>query len=110
MMKMDTRKPVRNLAESLRSLLGVKANLTSSWVDSVCDIIKSLPSEESPTDRIEPANSEATSSFHDQKIDSSTITLKLKGRFFVPYIIYMYISMFILNCFFNFFFLFVFYG
>ncbi|KAJ9697644.1 hypothetical protein PVL29_006987 [Vitis rotundifolia] len=80
MMNMDTRKPVRNLAESIRSLLGLKANLTSSWADSVCDIIKSLPSEEPRTDRIKPANSETTNSFDDKEVNSGTIILKLKDE------------------------------
>ncbi|RVW48799.1 Kinesin-like protein KIN-14T [Vitis vinifera] len=80
MMNMDTRKPVGNLAESIRSLLGLKANLTSSWADSVSDIIKSLPSEEPRTDRIKPAKSETTNSFDDKEVNSGTIILKLKDE------------------------------
>lgn len=41
-------KSVRNLAETLHSLLGHKAHLTSNWVKSVCDIIKTLPISEKP--------------------------------------------------------------
>ncbi|KAJ6694566.1 KINESIN-LIKE PROTEIN KLP-3 [Salix koriyanagi] len=53
---MDSRKSVRNLAESLHSLLGIKANLTSNWVKSVCDIIKTLPTEKSVD--VQPASSD----------------------------------------------------
>ncbi|GFZ20831.1 P-loop containing nucleoside triphosphate hydrolases superfamily protein [Actinidia rufa] len=41
----DTRKSICSLAESIHSLLGLKTRLTSSWVDSVCNIIKSSPSQ-----------------------------------------------------------------
>ncbi|KAF5748853.1 hypothetical protein HS088_TW04G00813 [Tripterygium wilfordii] len=44
-MATDPRRSVRNLAETIHSLLGVKAHVTSTWVKSVCDIIKNLPSE-----------------------------------------------------------------
>uniref|UniRef100_A0A6N2K919 Kinesin motor domain-containing protein n=1 Tax=Salix viminalis TaxID=40686 RepID=A0A6N2K919_SALVM len=54
--KMDSRKSARNLAESLHSLLGIKANLTSNWVKSVCDIIKTLPTEKSVD--VQPTNSD----------------------------------------------------
>ena len=100
MMNMDTRKPVGNLAESIRSLLGLKANLTSSWADSVSDIIKSLPSEEPRTDRIKPAKSETTNSFDDKEVNSGTIILKLKGGSFVPRVyiyIYMCVCVFVEN-------------
>ncbi|KAL6010251.1 hypothetical protein ACLOJK_000682 [Asimina triloba] len=40
------RRSVQRLAESIRSLLGFKAQLTSSWAESVCHIIKQLPSDE----------------------------------------------------------------
>ncbi|KAJ6704620.1 KINESIN-LIKE PROTEIN KIF3A ISOFORM X1 [Salix purpurea] len=53
---MDSRKSVRNLAESLHSLLGIKANLTSNWVKSVCDIIRTLPTEKSVD--VQPASSD----------------------------------------------------
>ncbi|EEF38964.1 kinesin-like protein KIN-14T [Ricinus communis] len=41
---MGSRKSVRNLGETLESLLGLKAHLTPNWVKSVCDILKTLPS------------------------------------------------------------------
>lgn len=42
---MDTRKSLRNLRGTLHALLDLKAHLTPNWVKSVCDIIKTLPSE-----------------------------------------------------------------
>lgn len=75
-MMMDRRKPVRNLSESIRSLLGLKANLTSSWVDSVCDIIQSLPSQQSTTHTHSKQDSHK-----DKGIDSTTIILNLEGIF-----------------------------
>ncbi|XP_059659501.1 kinesin-like protein KIN-14T [Cornus florida] len=44
-MAMDSRRSVGRLAESIQSLLGLKKHHTPSWADSVCSIIKSLPSE-----------------------------------------------------------------
>ena len=68
---MDSRKSVRNLAESLHSLLGIKANLTSNWVKSVCDIIKTLPTEKSVD--VQPTN------FDINDDDCSAIS-KIKGK------------------------------
>lgn len=42
-----SRKSIHGLSESIRSLLGFKTSLTPSWVDSVCNIIKELPSGKS---------------------------------------------------------------
>ncbi|KAK3024052.1 hypothetical protein RJ639_042963, partial [Escallonia herrerae] len=42
---LDSRKSFCRLAESIHSLLGFKTHLTSTWADSVCNVIKSLPSE-----------------------------------------------------------------
>ncbi|GLU19622.1 hypothetical protein SLE2022_358610 [Rubroshorea leprosula] len=50
MKNMDSKKPIRNLTDTIHSLLGVKSHLTSAWVKSVCDIIKNLPHERSRTD------------------------------------------------------------
>lgn len=44
---MDSGKSIRNLAVSLHSLLGLEAHLTSNWVKSVSETIKTLPSEKS---------------------------------------------------------------
>lgn len=40
-----SRKPIQSLSDSIRSLLGFKTHLTPTWVDSVCKIIKELPSQ-----------------------------------------------------------------
>lgn len=42
---METRKSGHKLAETIHSLLGWKSHLTSNWAKSVCDIMKSVPSE-----------------------------------------------------------------
>lgn len=44
-MKMkDTRKSFKSLSKTIHSLLGFKNEINSSWANTVCDIIKSLPS------------------------------------------------------------------
>ena len=73
---MDSRKSVRNLAESLHSLLGIKANLTSNWVKSVCDIIKTLPSEKSV--EMQPTNSDINED--DEDDDDCSAISKIKGK------------------------------
>uniref|UniRef100_A0A7N0TJZ3 Kinesin motor domain-containing protein n=2 Tax=Kalanchoe fedtschenkoi TaxID=63787 RepID=A0A7N0TJZ3_KALFE len=45
---MDSRKSVRNLAQSINSLIGFKAHLTSAWVTSVCNIIRNCPAGGAP--------------------------------------------------------------
>ncbi|OMO81077.1 hypothetical protein CCACVL1_12626 [Corchorus capsularis] len=42
---MNSKKSIQNLGETIHSLLGLKSHLTSTWVKSVCDIIKKLPHE-----------------------------------------------------------------
>jgi len=37
-------KPVRNLPETIHSLLGLKSHMTSDWVKSVCNIAKNTSS------------------------------------------------------------------
>ncbi|KAJ0555437.1 putative minus-end-directed kinesin ATPase [Helianthus annuus] len=45
MMKMkNTKKSFRSLTETIHSLLGFKTETNSTWANTVCDIIKSLPS------------------------------------------------------------------
>ncbi|ESQ29910.1 hypothetical protein EUTSA_v10011232mg [Eutrema salsugineum] len=39
-------KPVRDLPETIHSLLGLKSHLTSAWVKSVCNIVKNVSSSE----------------------------------------------------------------
>lgn len=60
----ETRNSVQNLARTIHSLLGFKAHLTSNWVSSVCDIIKSLPTRKSPGD---PETKLETRNSHDVK-------------------------------------------
>ncbi|KAE8687169.1 kinesin-like protein KIF3A-like isoform X2 [Hibiscus syriacus] len=46
MKAMDSKKSIRNLGETIHSLLGFKSPINSAWVKSVCQIIKSLPNED----------------------------------------------------------------
>ncbi|KAG4133363.1 hypothetical protein ERO13_D08G092200v2 [Gossypium hirsutum] len=41
---MSSKKSIQNLGETIHSLLGFKSHLTSTWVKSVCEIVKKLPS------------------------------------------------------------------
>ncbi|XP_076885480.1 kinesin-like protein KIN-14T [Bidens hawaiensis] len=43
-MKMNTKKSFRSLSETIHSLLGFKTETNATWANTVCDIIKSLPS------------------------------------------------------------------
>ncbi|KAK8604890.1 hypothetical protein V6N13_082357 [Hibiscus sabdariffa] len=43
---MNSKKSIRNLGETIHSLLGFKSHLNSTWVKSVCEIIKSLPDQD----------------------------------------------------------------
>lgn len=47
---MASRNPVHSLPEKIHSLLGLKSHLTSSWVKSVCDIIRNQPSQGQSTE------------------------------------------------------------
>ncbi|XWS73402.1 hypothetical protein CRYUN_Cryun02cG0125100 [Craigia yunnanensis] len=42
---MNSKKSIQNLGVTIHSLLGFKSHLTSTWVNSVCDIIKNLPNK-----------------------------------------------------------------
>ncbi|KAE8672041.1 kinesin-like protein KIF3A-like isoform X2 [Hibiscus syriacus] len=46
MKAMDSKKSIRDLGETIHSLLGFKSPINSAWVKSVCQIIKSLPNED----------------------------------------------------------------
>lgn len=81
MKTMDARQSVQNLAETIHSLLGLKAHLTSAWVKSVCDIVKNLPSEKSSTD-IKPKDLETGSSSEIKDVDSGTDNSETKGWHF----------------------------
>ena len=94
---MDSGKSSRNLAVSFHSLLGLEAHLTSNWVKSVSEIIKTLPSEKS-------VDMQPTKSDTDDDGDSiSKIQGKRKTLVFflpksrcsrVPYSSYIYCSLF----------------
>lgn len=71
---MDSGKSIRNLAVSLHSLLGLKTHLTSNWVKSISDIMKTLPSEKSVD--MQATNSD-TDDDDDGDDDSDT---KIKGK------------------------------
>lgn len=47
---MASRNPVHSIPEKIHSLLGLKSHLTSSWVKSVCDIIRNQPSQGQSTE------------------------------------------------------------
>ncbi|PQP93752.1 kinesin-like protein KIF22 [Prunus yedoensis var. nudiflora] len=47
---MASRNRVHSLPEKIHSLLGLKSHLTSSWVKSVCDIIRNQPSQGQSTE------------------------------------------------------------
>ncbi|XP_021891120.1 kinesin-like protein KIN-14T isoform X2 [Carica papaya] len=73
MKKMDSRrKPVKNLGETLNSLLGLKTHLTSSWIKSVFDIATNLPSSSHSTPTILHTN-------HESGNDISKIKEELSG-------------------------------
>ncbi|KAF5725538.1 kinesin-like protein KIF3A-like isoform X1 [Tripterygium wilfordii] len=77
-MATDSQRSIRNLAGTIHSLLGVKAHVTSTWVKSVCDIIKNLPSEASSKRSI-PADSERTLS-HNHGVDQDPDVLKIRDE------------------------------
>lgn len=69
---MESGKSVHKLAETIQSLVGLKSHLTSSWVKSVGDIIKSLPYEISYF--------ETRDSSEKRDGDMSSVILKIKGK------------------------------
>lgn len=80
---MDARKSVQNLAETIRSLLGLKAHFTSSWVKSVCDIVRHLPSEGGACIDLKAENSKTSVSFGNKEDDLANAISKIKGKSFV---------------------------
>ncbi|XP_072960530.1 kinesin-like protein KIN-14B isoform X2 [Typha angustifolia] len=48
--KNEPRKSIQSLPQSIPSLIGLKRNLTSSWIESICCIIKELPSKKTVGD------------------------------------------------------------
>lgn len=73
MKNMDSKQSVHKLGETIHSLLGLKAHLTSSWVKSVCDIVKNLPSTDIKGKKLETQCSEI------KEIDSGPTISGIKG-------------------------------
>ncbi|MCL7035241.1 hypothetical protein MKW94_017913 [Papaver nudicaule] len=69
---MESRKSVRNLAQSIHSLLGLKKQLTSNWAESVCNIIKDISTEEPFTSSVTKSNSS-----ENQECDVGSIITKI---------------------------------
>ncbi|XP_017983448.1 PREDICTED: kinesin KP1 isoform X1 [Theobroma cacao] len=57
---MNSKKSVHNLAETIHSLLGFKSRLNSTWVKSVCDIIKNIPHEGSIGNKCEESATDSS--------------------------------------------------
>ncbi|KAJ4972001.1 hypothetical protein NE237_005100 [Protea cynaroides] len=75
---MESRKSVQNLAQSIHSLLGLKTHLTSGWADSVCNIIKKLPSEDSRDgSQIKCQNYNSENSNENKDVDNGAAVSKL---------------------------------
>jgi hypothetical protein len=79
---MEPRKPVQNLTETINSLQGRKAHFTSSWVKSVCDIIRNLRSE-GPSIELKSANPKTSDSFRNKDDDLGSAISKIKGESFL---------------------------
>lgn len=73
---MESKQSVQKLGETIHSLLGLKAHLTSSWVKSVCDIVKNLPSTDIKGKKLETQCSEI------KEVDSGPTISEIKGRHF----------------------------
>ncbi|KAF3444368.1 hypothetical protein FNV43_RR14060 [Rhamnella rubrinervis] len=71
---MESRKSVHKLAETIHSFVGLKSHLTSSWVKSVSNIIKSLPYG------ISYFETRDSSEKRDGDTDISSVILKIKGE------------------------------
>ncbi|KAL5832412.1 hypothetical protein ACOSQ4_017766 [Xanthoceras sorbifolium] len=75
---MDSKPSVHNLGETIHSLLGFKAHLTSAWVKSVCDIIKNQPSQKSSADG--KSKDFETRESLDDNVDLETAIAKIKDE------------------------------
>ncbi|KAK7857564.1 kinesin-like protein kin-14t [Quercus suber] len=67
---MESKKSVQNLSKTIHSLLGLKARFTSTWVKSVCDIIRNLPPE-GPSIELKSANLKTSDSSGNKDLDSA---------------------------------------
>lgn len=63
----EIKRSVPNLDETIHSLLGLKARLTPSWVDSVCQIVQTLHSRGSQAG-LETAKSDGEETANDTVI------------------------------------------
>lgn len=76
----ESKRSVSNLDETIHSLLGLKARLTPSWVDSVSRIVRNLHSR-GPRAALEPAksNSKARILSAAEEVENHTVISKLNG-------------------------------
>lgn len=76
---MESRKSVHKLAETIHSLLGWKSHVTSNWVKSVCDIMKTVPSEVASID-LKPTNVVTRDSTEKTTDELHNAISKIEGR------------------------------
>lgn len=76
---MEKKKSAQNLAETIHSLLGLKSNLTSNWIRSVCGIMRSLPSPRS-SNRIGLKISDTEKENNTSDMDLSMVIPKIKDE------------------------------
>jgi len=77
---MESKKSVQKLSSTIHSLLGLKARFTSTWVKSVCDIIRNLPPE-GPSIELKSANLKTSHSSGNKDLDSAIS--KINGNSFL---------------------------
>ncbi|KAF8041147.1 hypothetical protein BT93_B3157 [Corymbia citriodora subsp. variegata] len=75
----ERKKSAQNLAETIHSLLGLKSRLTSTWIRSVCGIMRSLPSPRSSAKiGLKLSDAEKENSIND--MDLSMVIPKIKDE------------------------------
>lgn len=84
---MESKKSVQNLSNTIHSLLGLKARFTSTWIKSVCDIVRNLPPE-GPSIELKYANLKTSDSSGNKDLDGAIS--KINGKSFL----YMYTQMY----------------
>ncbi|XP_024984947.1 kinesin-like protein KIN-14T isoform X2 [Cynara cardunculus var. scolymus] len=72
----DTKKSFKSLSQTIHSLLGFKNETTSTWANTVCDIIKSLPST---ADYENDCDDSVNDHDHDDDLDAFLIS-KIHGE------------------------------
>ncbi|XP_068657808.1 kinesin-like protein KIN-14B isoform X2 [Aristolochia californica] len=77
----QSRKYIQTLAQSIQSLRGFKTYLTSTWAESVCHIIKALPSD-GPSVRsfTRSPNSNKVDASHEEHTDVGAAITKVHGN------------------------------